>query len=154
MEVARVTMTDAWQRLLAVRAFRFSVRSNDRTSGWNGTGAGTVTIAVIDSSTVTFTERGRWDFGKQLNFSNCYRWTLAEDAGIIRLEHLRFGPGKPVFLLDLAAIDASTLESISPHHCGADFYRASVKLGRDALYLHWRIKGLKKDAEIDCIYTW
>ena len=129
MQVVRVTLTDAWDRLCAVRSLRFSAKSNDRASGWNGAGSGTVEVTVTGNSTITFTERGTWarDCGKQFDFHNMYRWRFDWNADVVRLEHLRHDPNQPIFLLDLATIDGAIFESVSPHLCGADVYRASLQ---------------------------
>ena len=155
MEVERVTLTDAWERLCAVRSLRFSARSNDRTSGWNGTGTGTVEVAVTSNSTITFTERGTWtrDCARQFDFHNIYRWRFDWDADAIRLEHLRHDPNRPVFLLDLAPTDGTTFESVSHHRCGADLYTATVRFGNGGVDLRWYVRGPKKDAEICCVYA-
>ena len=154
MQVTSATLINAWDRLCAVRSLRFSTKPNDRTSGWNGAGTGTVEVTVTGNSTITFTERGTWvtDTGKQLDFSNVYRWTFDWDAGVIRLEHLRHDPNRPVFLLDLAPIDEAAFESVSRHRCGLDIYAATVKFRNDAVDLRWRVNGPKKDAEICCTY--
>lgn len=150
-----VTLTDAWQRLSSVQFLQFSAKSKSPSGDWNGSGKGTVTVTIIDNSTITFTERGRWvpDSGVELDFNNVYRWTLAEDAGVIQLEHLRSGPNQPVFLLDLAPTRNTTFESVSPHCCGADLYTAIMEFKNDAVYLSWRVKDPDKDEEICCIYT-
>jgi len=155
MGVTRVTLTDAWDRLCAVRSLRFSAKSNDRTSGWNGTAAATVKVTVTGNSTITFTEHGTWSggSGRQLDFNNIYRWSFDWDVGTIRLEHLRHDPKRPVFLLDLALTGDGTFESASPHRCSADVYTATVKFLDDMVDLHWRVKGPKKDAEICCAYA-
>lgn len=155
METARVTLMDAWQCLRAVRSLRFSAKSNDRTSGWEGVGTGTVNVTVTGNSAITFTEHGTWarDSGKQFDFHNIYRWAFDWDAGAIRLEHLRHDPNRPVFLLDLAPTDEAAFKSVSPHRCGEDFYTATVKFGDDVIDLHWHVKGPKKDAEICCMYA-
>ena len=155
MEAARVTLMDARQRLRAVRSLQFSAKSNDRTSGWEGVGTGTVNVAVNGDSTITFTEHGMWarDCEKQFDFHNIYRWRFDWDAGAIRLEHLRYDPNRPVFLLDLVPTDEATFESVSPHRCGADFYAATVKFGDDVIDLSWHVKGPKKDVEICCMYA-
>jgi hypothetical protein len=155
MQVKRMTLTDAWNRLCAVRSLRFSAKSNDRTSGWNGTGAGTVKVTVTGNSAITFTEQGAWtrDYGRQFDFRNIYRWRFDRNAAAIRLEHLRHDPDRPVFLLDLVPTDDIAFESASLHRCGPDIYTAAVKFGNDAVDLHWRVKGRKKDAEIRCTYA-
>ena len=148
-------LTDAWDRLCVVRSLRFLAKSNGRTSGWNGTAAGTVDVTVTGNSTITFTEHGTWsgDSGRQLDFNNIYRWNFNLDAGTIRLEHLRHDPNRPVFLLDLAPTGDGTFESASPHRCSADVYTATVKFLDDKVDLHWRARGPKKDAEICCEYA-
>ncbi len=155
MQVTRMTLADAWDRLCAVRSLRFSAKSNDQTSGWEGTGTGTVNVTITGNSTITFTERGTWagDSGRQLDFHNIYRWRFDWDAGVIRLEHLRHDPNQPVFLLDLAPTEGAAFESISPHCCGADVYTATVKFRDNAADLQWHVKGPKKDAEICCMYA-
>lgn len=155
MEAVRVTLTDARQRLCAVRSLRFSANSNDRTSGWEGVGTGTVNVTVTGNSNITFTEHGTWagDSGKQFDFHNIYRWVFNRDAAAIRLEHLRHDPDRPVFLLDLVPADDTTFKPVSPHRCGEDFYTATVKFGDDVIDLRWQVKGPKKDVEIRCMYA-
>ncbi len=150
-----MTLTAAWNRLRAVRTLQFSAKSSSQTSGWNATGNGTVIVGMVDNSTITFTESGKWrsDSGKELEFNNVYRWTLAEDAGIIRLEHLRFGRNQPVYLFDLAPTDNITFQSVSPHCCGADLYTAIMEFKDEAIYLRWNVKGPKEDEQICCIYA-
>lgn len=150
-----MTPTAALNRLRAVRALQFSVKSSSQTSGWNAGGNGTVIVDMVDNSTITFTESGKWrcDSGKELEFSNVYRWTLAEDAGTIRLEHLRFGRNQPIYLFDLAPTDETTFQSVSPHCCGEDLYTAIMEFKKAAIYLHWMVKGPKKDEQICCIYV-
>ena len=149
-----MTLTEAWERLRAVRSLRFSATSNDQVSGWEGAGTGTVKVTVTGNSTITFTENGTWirDSGQQLDFNNIYRWGFDWDAQTIRLEHLRRRPDSPVFLLELEPTDGTTFESVSPHRCGADLYTATVKFKDDRLCLRWHVKGPKKDAEVCCMY--
>lgn len=154
MQVTRMTLIDAWDRLRAVRSLRFSAKSKNRTSGWDGEGTGTVKVTVTGNSSITFTEHGIWarDSGKQFDFRNIYRWRFDWDAGVIRLEHLRHDPNRPVFLLDLTPTDDAAFESISPHRCGPDVYTATVMFEGGAVDLRWYAKGPKKDAEICCSY--
>lgn len=154
MQTTRMTLADAWQRLSTVRSVRFSAKSSDHESGWSGAGTGAVEVTVSGDSTITFAEHGTWtvDSGRQLDFRNIYRWTFDWDADTIRLEHLRHDPNQPVFLLDLARTDEATFESVSPHRCGADVYRASLQLRNDVVCLGWHVDGPKKNAELSCTY--
>jgi hypothetical protein len=149
-----MTLTAAWNRLREVRVMQFSAKSSSQTSGWSASGDGTVIVGLVDTSTMIFTERGNWrsGCGKELEFNNVYRWTLAEGAGIIRLEHLRFGRNQPIYLLDLAPTDDTTFHSVSPHYCGEDSYTASMEFKSESIYLRWTVKGPKKDEQICCIY--
>ena len=149
-----MTLTAAWNRLREVRVLQFSAKSSSQTSGWSASGDGTVIVGLIGNSTMTYTESGKWrsDCGKELDFNNVYRWTLAEDAGSIRLEHLRFGQNQPIYLLDLAPTDDTTFQSVSPHYCGEDSYTASMEFKGESIYLRWTVKGPKKDEQICCIY--
>lgn len=150
-----MTLTAAWNSLRTVRTVQFSAKSSSQVSGWNASGRGTVIVGMVDDSTITFTESGKWrsDSGKELEFNNVYRWTLVEDAGIIRLEHLRFGRNQPVYLLDLVPTDDTTLQSVSPHCCGADLYTAIMEFKNEAIYFRWNVKGPEKDEHICCIYA-
>jgi len=150
-----VTLIDAWERLCSVQGLQFTAKSRNRKSGLNGTGTGTVTVTTIDNSTIIFTEHGKWttDSGLELVFDNTYRWTLIEDAGTVRLEHLRFGPNRPVFLLDLVPTNNVIYKSVSPHCCGTDSYTAIMEFKNDLIYVRWHIEGPGKDADICYIYT-
>jgi hypothetical protein len=98
------TTMDVWQRLGEVQSLRFVARSNNST-GWNGTGKGDVIVDRIFDNVLTYTERGTWqsDAGLTFGFSNVFRWSLTDGGERIRLEHLRFGADRPVYLLDLAS---------------------------------------------------
>ena len=78
---------------------------------------------------------------------------IAAGAGTIRLEHLRYDPDRPDFLLDLAPTAAGTFESVLPHRCGADLYRATVTFADDGVRVRWDVKGPKKDMHTCCVYA-
>lgn len=107
-------LENAWSRITSVRAFTFNA-SSDASTGWNGTGTGTVDISRPAADVLVYAESGTWtpSGGKQLSFTNVFRWTRLADT--IRLEHLRFGADNPVYLFDLAIRDDSRLASVKPH---------------------------------------
>jgi hypothetical protein len=140
---------DAWQRLAAISALRFTARSAKQ-SGWNGSGEGSVAVARPSVDTITFTESGQWqtDQGRRVNFSNVFRWSPGDTTNVIRLEHLRFGPDKPVYLFDMDRHADHLWRSTVPHVCGDDVYSASMNFSAEEIQLQWTIKGPKKDEDI------
>lgn len=110
--------TELWLRLSQIRSLRF-VAQGSAQSGWSGRGEGTVVVTAPQQEVLTFSEAGLWQpaQGKSLPFHNVYRWThLATNR--LRLEHLRFGPEKPVFLFDLEESSQDQWHSIEPHQIG------------------------------------
>ena len=109
-----MTLTTVWTRLISIRNLSFNASSSAAT-GWNGTGIGTVDVARPATDVLIYTESGTWtpDGGKQLAFTNSYRWTLLDQT--LRLEHLRFGAGNPVYLFDLGIDQDSRMASVEPH---------------------------------------
>jgi hypothetical protein len=69
----------------------------------------------------------------------------------IGLEHLRFGPEKPVFLFLLEANGPRELRSSCPHACAEDSYRAVLGLG-NPLILNWNVNGPKLAESIEYRY--
>ena len=104
----------AWSRIATVRHLTFSTASSVDT-GWTGTGMGSVKVSRPSEEILLYSESGTWtpNHGQSLSFTNEYRWTLL--AQTIRLEHLRLGKDRPIHLVDLVAIDDSTLESVEPY---------------------------------------
>ena len=155
IEMTLTTLKAAWDRLRSEQALKFRAKSSSEASGWNASGSGTVIVGMLGSSSITFTESGKWrsDSGQELEFNNVYRWTLVKASGTIRLEHLRQGPNQPIHLFDLAPTDANTFQSVAPHRCGADLYTAIMEFKNEAIYLRWNVKGPKKDEHICCIYA-
>lgn len=109
-----MTLETVWSRLSSIRDLTFNASSSAST-GWTGTGVGTVGVARPALDVLVCTESGTWtpNSGKQLSFSNVYRWTLQLQA--LRLEHLRFGVDNPVHLFDLGVVDDLRMASIEPH---------------------------------------
>jgi hypothetical protein len=72
------------------------------------------------------------------------------NAGVISLEHLRYG--SPVFLVNLVPLSNHLLVSLQPHICRRDAYAGKMHLKSDGFHLHWSIVGPKKNEEIDSYY--
>ncbi len=143
-----------WQHLAKISTLTFESTSQASDIGWSGQGRGQVTVETVDAAILLFHEQGQWqqNGGKQLAFSNVYRWTALSDVGHLRLEHLRFGSEHPVMLFDLQPIDSNTWKSITPHLCREDCYTAIMHAEAEELHLRWRIQGPGKD---ECIgYTY
>ena len=109
-----MTLDSVWSRLGTIGELTFTTSSSAST-GWSGSGTGTVDVAQPSSNILVYTEAGIWspNGGKPLNFTNVYRWTLLPDS--LRLEHLRFGPDNPVYLFDLGIVDGTRMKSVAPH---------------------------------------
>ncbi len=142
-----------WQRLTTIRSLRSQCRSQLQT-GWNGEGEGRVSVESPAAETLVFSEEGHWqnESGARFPFRNIYRWTLHATPSLIALEHLRFGPENPVFLLDLIPASTHRLRAATPHLCGDDRYDATLFLADDALYFEWTVKGPAKDEHL--LYTY
>jgi hypothetical protein len=145
---------DLWDSLRRVRSLDFVARSASST-GWNGSGSGTVVVASPTQSVLTFTESGSWQpaLGTPLRFSNVFRWSLTGPADV-RLEHLRFGADHPVYLFDLVPQSGTEWVSVSPHRCRADCYTAELRLRAWGVLLHWAVAGPRKDERIEYEYRW
>jgi hypothetical protein len=146
-----VTLDQLWERLGRVRTLSFSARSG-RPGGWNGAGRGTVEVQRASEGTMTFTEAGVWrpEGGHDLRFSNVFRWSIVGNA--IRLEHLRFGADRPVYLFDLAPAGQGEWRSASPHLCREDCYAAVLVVRDDGIVLRWSIDGPRKQETIEYTY--
>ena len=156
METTVRTLKDVWHRLCGVRALQIAAKTKGIPTAWKVSGTATVTVTTITGTRIRYTERGSWtaETGAKLSFRNVSQWTLVEHAGVIRLEHLRLGPDKPVHLLDLTLQEGPVLRSVTPHQCGADAYSAVMEVEADAISLCWTVKGPTKDEEILCRYAY
>lgn len=144
-----------WNKLAAVTQLNFKAKTKSKDNkGWNGSGKGEVIVTKEGGSILIFTEKGQWQGkpGEDVNFSNVFRWTLDRKAGVISLEHLRFGADRAVFLFHLAPSTKHSLSSIDSHLCEEDTYFGQIYLDRYSLRLNWRVIGPKKNEEIDYYY--
>lgn len=138
--------------LRRVRSLRF-VAHGERPTGWNGVGLGTVAIAEPAERVLTFSESGQWlpEIGQQTRFTNVFRWTIIS-AECIRLEHLRFGPNRPVLLFEMVPSSSGVCCSVTPHVCQEDCYSAELRQQEWGLTLDWTISGATKSERIEYRY--
>lgn len=145
-----------WKRLSEVTQLTFNAKSKAKEeSGRNGCGKGEVSIVKEGSLVLLFSEKGVWQGqqGEEVRFSNVFRWTLDRQAGVISLEHLRYGADRPVFLFHLAPSGKQSLRSVDSHLCQGDAYFGQIYFDSRILRLHWRVIGPKKNEEIDYYYS-
>ncbi|MEW6673342.1 MAG: DUF6314 family protein [Thermodesulfobacteriota bacterium] len=145
-----------WNRLGRVHAVRLTAATGDRRGFFHdATADGHVEIIMNGRGVMIFNETGVWTSVDQqtVDFRNVYRWALSEPEGIIRLAHLRYGADRPVHLVDFGLQDPHTLQSLQPHHCGADRYSASLSAAEDGIVLCWTIRGPTKDDTLHCTYV-
>lgn len=141
-----------WRTLSRVRRLGFVARSAGAT-GWNGSGQGTVLVEHPARGVLTYDESGVWrpDGSGELKFRNVFRWTLLGSAAI-RLEHLRFGPKRPVLLFELIPTGPERWQSQRPHLCGEDSYGAELWGQDSGIEMVWSITGPKKAERIEYEY--
>jgi hypothetical protein len=146
-------LQELWNRLLQVRSLSF-IASSSGTTGWTGTGVGTVEVRKARTEEMTFHEKGSWrplGSDKDICFPNVYRWTRAGE--LRRLEHLRFGEANPVHLFDLAQAGEPEWLPAVPHVCREDFYSAVLIVRADGIVLRWSIDGPRKRELIEYVYS-
>lgn len=145
---------ELWECLRRVRSLRFVARSASGT-GWDGVGIGSVDVQVPGGHALVFTETGRWqpEVGREIRFRNVFRWSLLVPDSI-RLEHLRFGPDRPVLLFDMLRGPGDVWTSASPHRCRHDSYSAELRRQASGVLLHWVITGPRKSEHIEYSYSW
>ncbi len=142
-----------WNQLHTINRFTRSSQSlAPIDKGWNLKGHGTVRLSSPSRTLLVFYEKGVWE-GRGIQFSNTYRWTLDENNQRISLEHLRFGPCQPVFLLHLVLEKNNLLQAAEPHRCDKDLYCATLPWSPDSICLNWNVTGPEKNETIRCCYT-
>ena len=153
----RSLIDEVWKKLGQVQTITFHAKTKTKeanNNGMFGKGKGDVVIAGENNS-LTFTEKGSWktDGGKEISFSNVFRWTLDRDASMISLEHLRRGKEHPVFLFHLVPTSTHALTSLDAHLCKGDSYFGELAMNEKHLQLHVRVIGPKKNEEMDYYYS-
>lgn len=145
------SIIDIWQQLGTVAVVHFKAESLSGI-GWDGSAIGVVKVSQPESNVLVFEESGQFrkPDGKEMNFRNTFRWTRIEDN--IRLEHLRFGVDRPVFLFDMACQADGTWRETNPHPCRDDCYSATLRLEEEMIFVRWSVNGPKRNETIDYTY--
>jgi len=140
-----ILLQQVWLQLSQTRTLTLQSHAQ-QPSSWIGEARGQVRVELPTPTTQVFNESGHWSGQEShLAFSNTYRWTLLPQA--LRLEHLRHGEDKPVYLFDLIATD-KVLQAAQAHCCGADRYSAVLYLSEQGLHLNWAIMGPHKEVQL------
>jgi hypothetical protein len=145
---AALCMDAFWNRLVKVEHVSIQTQS-----GWQAFGE--VCVREEKKDILLFIEKGRWvhRLPEELDFSNCLRWSLDRPAGMISLEHLRYGPNRPVFLFHLAPSGPKTLQSIDSHLCRDDCYFGRIEYSEQYIRFLWRIIGPRKNEILHHTYS-
>lgn len=105
-----------------------------------------------DGDTLIVSETGHAEIGgKAYDATDATRWTFSGRS--ISIEHLRYGPEHPVFLVTLTERDDGNWRSVEPHVCDEDLYHAELRIVGNELHLTWRVSGPKKDQTIRTVYA-
>lgn len=145
-----------WKQLSGVKTLNFHAKTRSlEETGRRGKGRGEVVVVKEQENVLIFQEKGSWrgENGQQTDFTNVFRWTIDKGAGMIGLEHLRFGMNHPVFLFHLIPTGKNQLASLDSHLCGGDTYLGKALFDTQGIQLNWRIIGPKKNEEIDYYYA-
>ena len=160
---ARIVQLTAYLSSISNVTFRSRSGAGSR-CGWSGEGSGTVTVALHDDGSLTFTENGLFRLDahpadsdilspRPMAFHNVFRWHLGEER--IALSHERRGPDAAVRLFDLVIADReqeADFVSREAHLCGDDRYRARLTLLDQGFDLVWSIQGPRKNEQLHYHY--
>lgn len=144
----RKEMSGFWERLANTETLLFSAKTRQGAMVLqNGKAEVKVTAS---SSTLIFEEKGVWlvDELPGSSFTNSFRWTFDFSQSLISLEHLRYGPNRPVFLFHLAPTRPGVFESVDSHLCGEDTYLGNLIWNHKMVQFHWRVIGPRKNDEL------
>lgn len=96
-------------------------------------------------NSLIFNIKGSW-INNGVSYHDRLKMTLS-DQGIL-VEHLRFDENNPYQLVQLVLTSHNCLESLNPHSCGQDLYRAQMSWDDHEIRLLWVIRGPKKNEQI------
>ncbi|MES2122991.1 MAG: DUF6314 family protein [Chlamydiota bacterium] len=145
-----------WKMLTGISQLTFLAKTRSKEEyGWNGKGKGEVGVVREGENVLVFSEKGSWKDreGREVGFTNVFRWTLDRRAALISLEHLRRGPEHPVFLMHLEPSGSNAMSSVDSHLCESDSYFGRLHIDCGCLRLSWRVIGPKKNEEMDYFYS-
>ena len=116
--------------------------------------SGTVLIEASHANEIIFNENLRWENRNSLllNSRNVYRWKFT-DSGNIKLDHLRFGKDKPVFLVEFTQTGKDNWTGIEPHDCNKDLYSAKLNIENNNIILHWTVSGPTENYTLKTVYS-
>ncbi len=140
-----------WKQLVQVQSLSFSAKTLSEVKQ----GEASVKVDIESPSVILFQEKGNWLINQRpdTTFSNIFRWTLDLGAALITLEHLRYGPNKPVFLLNFTPTKRGVLESVDAHLCLQDIYLGNLVWNKSYIDLYWRIIGPNKNMHLTSRYS-
>ena len=106
-----------------------------------------------NESTIITEELGDWvnNEGQKVVSKNTYKWTIRNDS-ILKLEHLRFGEEKPIFLVNFYNDKNNLWKSLKPHICEQDIYQAELVISHTNIKLTWSIETPKHTYSIVSTY--
>jgi len=93
-----------------------------------------------DNNSIITEELGKWvnNYGQRVVSKNIFKWSALNDS-ILKLEHLRFGEEKPLFLVNFYNEKNYLWKSLEPHICGQDIYNAELDIFPTNIKLEWKI---------------
>ena len=93
-----------------------------------------------DDSSIITEELGDWinNEGQKVVSKNIYKWSVQNNS-ILKLEHLRFGEKKPIFLVNFYNEKNYLWKSLKPHICEQDIYNAEIDISPTNIKLIWNI---------------
>lgn len=142
------TLLSVWNQLKKVQQLTCNMQSKELTLN----GKAQVSLIKEGSNVLIFHEKGSWSRKEEISFTNTLRWTLDLDAGILALEHLRYGLKAPTFLVHLVPFTSHLLTSMHSHVCKDDTYTAKMSFDHSCVHLNWHVVGPKKNEEIHSYY--
>lgn len=137
-----------WQRAQLIKKVSIQTQSG-------GQAFGEVAVSREKECSLVFVEQGQWLHvaEKPIDFTNHLRWSIDRAAGLIALEHLRYGADRPVFLFHLSPSGPYTLQSIDSHLCLEDCYFGRIEFTSQHIRLLWRILGPRKNEILQYVYS-